>query len=302
MIWIGALIAWAERRFNRAALAPAAARIRGAAVLAAVLAAALLPALSLSALAARLGLAGTIGLGALASSLLATRLLARRVGEVAKALGEDGEGAGRIDAGRAAVAHLVGREVQRLDAAGVARAALESLAENFSDAVVAPLFWGFLFGLPGLVLYKAANTADSMLGHRTPRFLHFGWAAARFDDALNWIPARLAALLLTAAALLAGMSAPAALTAMRRDAPRHRSPNAGWPEAAMAGALGLALGGPRFYDGVEVAEAWLGEGRRAAEAADIRRGLRLYWTAAALAGGLLLLAALPAFLRLSGRG
>jgi adenosylcobinamide-phosphate synthase len=176
----------------------------------------------------------------------------------------------------------------------VARAAVESLAENFSDGVVAPAFWLALAGLPGGAAYKAVNTADSMIGHRTPRHRAFGWAAARLDDLLNLPASRLSALLLVAAAaLMPGASAGAAWRAVRRDASAHRSPNAGWPEAAMAGALGFALAGPRRYGGELVADAVMGAGgRRALAAADIRRALRLYWIADALLAALLALAVL----------
>jgi len=182
---------------------------------------------------------------------------------------------GGIAAGRAAVAKIVGRDPQTLDAAGVARAAIESLAENFSDAVVAPVFWMAISGLPGAALYKAINTADSMIGHRTPRYEAFGWAAARLDDLVNLPASRLSALLLVAAAAL-NKNAAAAWRAVRRDASRHRSPNAGYPEAAMAGALGLSLAGPRVYGGVTIDDATMGDGRRDATAADIRRALTLY--------------------------
>jgi len=177
-----------------------------------------------------------------------------------------------------------------LDEAGVARAAIESLAENFSDGVVAPAFWLALGGLPGAAIYKAVNTADSMIGHRTTRHEAFGWAAARCDDVLNLPASRLTGLaIVAAAALLPGADMRAAWRAMWRDAPRHRSPNAGWPEAAMAGALGLALAGPRQYGGVPVDDAFMGDGRRDASAADIRTALRLYRTADALLIGLLAL-------------
>src|ERR1700731_869058 len=150
--------------------------------------------------------------------------------------------------------------------ADVATAAIESLAENFSDAVVAPVFWMAIAGLPGAALYKAINTADSMIGHRTPRHAAFGWAAARLDDLVNLPASRLSALLLVvAAALHKEASAPAAWRAVWRDAARHRSPNAGYPEAAMAGALGLALAGPRFYAGISVEDAFMGDGRREGE-------------------------------------
>src|SRR5262249_53684345 len=215
---------------------------------------------------------GLVGIAFVASSLLAQRSLHRHVAAVATALERDG-----LAAGRAAVAHIVGRDTAALDEAGVARAAIESLAENFSDGVVAPAFWMALAGLPGAAIYKAINTADSMIGHLTPRHAAFGWAAARLDDLVNLPASSLSALLLVAAAALDDRAAAtAAWRAVRRDAHRHRSPNAGFPEAAMAGALGLALAGPRVYGGVQVEDALMGDGRREANAADIRRALALY--------------------------
>ena len=162
------------------------------------------------------------------------------------------------------------------------RAAIESLAENFSDGVVAPLFWMVFAGLPGALAYKAINTADSMIGHKSPRHLAFGWAAARCDDLVNLPASRLSALWLVLAAALLGLSPGAALATVRRDAGYHRSPNAGWPEAAMAGALGIRLSGPRIYDGVAVEERWVGEGNSELGARDIRSALRLYRTACGL--------------------
>jgi adenosylcobinamide-phosphate synthase len=215
---------------------------------------------------------GLIAVAGVASTLIAQRSLHRHVADVATALEQSG-----VIAGRTAVAKIVGRDTGALDAAGVARAAIESLAENFSDAVVAPVFWMAIAGLPGAALYKAINTADSMIGHRTPRHEAFGWAAARLDDLLNLPASRLSALLLIAAAALnKTASAAAAWRAVLRDASRHRSPNAGYPEAAMAGALGLSLAGPRVYGGVKVDDATMGDGRRDATAADIRRALTLY--------------------------
>jgi adenosylcobinamide-phosphate synthase len=172
---------------------------------------------------------------------------------------------------------IVGRNPQILDEAGVARAAIESLAENFSDGVVAPVLWTALGGLTGGALYKAVNTADSMIGHKTDRYAAFGREAARLDDLINLPASRLAALwLVLAAALTTGASAQEAARAVRRDASSHRSPNAGWPEAAMAGALGLKLAGPRVYGEALVEDAFMGEGRRDANGADIRRALKLY--------------------------
>ena len=208
----------------------------------------------------------------IASTLIAQRSLYRHVADVAAAL-ETGD----LAASRAAVSHIVGRDTGTLDAAGVARAAIESLAENFSDAVVAPVLWLAVAGLPGGALYKAINTADSMIGHRTARHEAFGWATAKLDDLVNLPASRLAALLLIGAA---AMKTPGAATEAWRtvwfDAPRHRSPNAGYPEAAMAGALGLSLAGPRVYGGVRVDDATMGGGRWDANATDIRRALALY--------------------------
>jgi adenosylcobinamide-phosphate synthase len=212
---------------------------------------------------------GLLATALAASTLIAQRSLYRHVANVATALE-----AKDLSAGRAAVSHIVGRDSTTLDAAGVARAAIESLAENFSDAIVAPVVWLAIAGLPGAALYKAINTADSMIGHRTERYEAFGWAAARLDDLVNLPASRLAAI--GASALRPQSSAAAAWRAVRRDASRHRSPNAGYPEAAMAGALGLSLAGPRVYGGMRIDDALMGDGRRDAEAADIRRALALY--------------------------
>jgi adenosylcobinamide-phosphate synthase len=228
---------------------------------------------------------GLVIVALLASTLLAQRSLHAHVARVAAALETGG-----LAAGRAAVAHIVGRDTAALDEAGVARAAIESLAENFSDGVVAPAFWMAIAGLPGAAAYKAINTADSMIGHLSPRHAAFGWGAARLDDLVNLPASRLAALLIVAAAL--PDRAAAAWHAVRCDAPRHRSPNAGYPEAAMAGALGLALGGPRLYGGAPVDDARMGDGRRAATAADIRAALALYRRADAVLIGVVAVVAL----------
>ncbi len=214
--------------------------------------------------------------------LLAQRSLDQHVASVAMALRTGG-----LLAGRRAVSHIVGRDPRQLDASGVARAAIESLAENFSDGVVAPVFWYLLLGLPGLFAYKTANTLDSMIGHRSPRYRAFGWAAARLDDLVNFVPARLSGFLFAAAAAFAANGRPhRAVVIMLRDAKKHRSPNAGWPEAAMAGALGLALAGPRHYAEGVVNDPWLGDGRAQATPSDIGRALRLYRLAGLLLAGL----------------
>jgi adenosylcobinamide-phosphate synthase len=214
--------------------------------------------------------------------LIAQRSLHQHVARVADALDNAG-----LASGREAVSHIVSRDTNALDEAGVGRAAIESLAENFSDGVVAPVLWMIIAGLPGAAIYKAVNTADSMIGHRIARFQAFGWAAARFDDLLNLPASRLSALLIIAAAATTkGTSASTAWRAVRRDARHHRSPNAGYPEAAMAGALGLALAGPRSYAGVHVDDAFMGNGRYGAKTNDIRAALRLYRRADAILIGL----------------
>jgi adenosylcobinamide-phosphate synthase len=274
--WMGRLIAWLDRALNRETATPQARRAAGVAAVLILLA--IVGALASLVQSALLRLPfGILAAAIVASTLVAQRSLHRQVADVAAALETGG-----VAAGRQAVAHIVGRDTKKLDAAGIARAATESLAENFSDAIVAPVFWMAIGGLPGAALYKAINTADSMIGHRTPRHQAFGWAAARLDDLVNLPASRLSALLLVAAAALSGNGAGAAWRAVRRDAGKHRSPNAGYPEAAMAGALGLSLAGPRVYGGALVDDAFMGDGRREAEAADIRRALALYRAADAI--------------------
>ncbi len=271
VMWAGAAIAWLDARLNTGGDR----RRRGIAALAIVLAAAGLPAWALQA-ALLHWLPRPLALALLAltaSSLLAQRSLYTHVRTVAYGLSAG------LAQGRTAVSQIVGRNPESLDAAGVARAAIESLAENFSDGIVAPALWCALLGLPGIVLYKVVNTADSMIGHRTPRHEAFGWAAARLDDVVNLPASRLAAVLL---AVASGRRCSAALGTVWSDARRHRSPNAGWPEAAMAGALGLRLAGPRVYSGVRVDDAWMGDGRTQAGVGDISRGLVLYARACAL--------------------
>jgi adenosylcobinamide-phosphate synthase len=205
---------------------------------------------------------------------------------------------GGLPAGRDAVRHIVGRDPASLDGAGIARAAIESLAENFSDGVMAPAFWFLLLGLPGLFAYKMVNTLDSMIGHRSARYRDFGWAAARLDDLVNLVPARLSGVLLVLAAVFADEADPArAFRTMLRDARKHRSPNAGWPEAAMAGALGLALAGPRQYAAGPVEDPWVGDGTPLATPNEIARALRLYTLACLVGGGLVFGVWLAAHLR-----
>jgi len=280
--WLGRLIAALDEGCNRETCAPPVRRAAG------VVAAA-----GLIALAATVGWAvqsvvdpgwgRTILVGLIAWPFLALRSLHDHVAAVARPLK-----AGDLDAARLAVAKIVGRDPALLDEAGVARAAIESLAENTSDGVVAPVFWGALFGLPGIIGYKAVNTLDSMIGHRTARHGQFGWAAARIDDIANFIPARVAGLLF---ALIASRPSDA-LSCMIRDARRHRSVNAGWPEAAMAGGLGARLSGPRVYHGRVAEEPWLNGEARDPGAADIAIGLKLYVRAMIVLAGLLVIVAL----------
>lgn len=247
---VGALIAWVEPRWNRRR------RVEGVALIVLLLALSVMLGLAIE----RLGTAVTV---AVATTGLAQRSLHDHVAAVARPLA-----ARDLPGARAAVAMIVGRDTDGLDEAGVATAAIESLAESFCDGVVAPAIGLLLFGLPGLFVVKAINTADSMVGHRTPDLCAFGWAAARADDLVNWIPARIAGALLA----LAGRGG---WRTMRRDAPAHASPNGGWPEAAMAGALGRRLGGAVTYDGAAADRAVLGDGPPPG-AADLRRALGIY--------------------------
>ncbi|AHJ62437.1 Adenosylcobinamide-phosphate synthase [Granulibacter bethesdensis] len=286
--WIGALITLLERCGNRPAFPPRLQRVFGIVSMILLLAVTVLPAIGMTCLALRwFPLWSVMLLSALpVSALIAQKSLYQHVAAVAEGLHRHG-----LSGGREAVAMIVGRDVAVLDEAGISRAAIESLAENFSDGVVAPALWCLLAGLPGIVAYKAINTADSMIGHLSPRYAMFGWAAARLDDLVNLPASRLAALCL---ALAARQRRAEAFTAIRRDAGLHRSPNAGWPEAAMAGALGLRLAGPRLYHGVAVEDAWMGHGRKDADVGDILRALGLFRRACLLLWLLVLLTLIAA--------
>ena len=269
--WLGAVVARLERLANRGKQP-----IRlgmGALCVTLVLALAIGLALLVQSLLPE-GIWGVFLGGVLAWPLIALRAMHDHVAAVARPLA-----AGDLAAARAAVAMIVGRDPSALDEAGVARAAIESLAENTGDGIVAPLFWGVVAGLPGIAAYKAVNTLDSMIGHRNDRFEAFGKVAARLDDLANLIPARLTGVLF---ALAAPFDAARALRVMARDARAHRSPNAGWSEAAMAGALGVRLSGPRIYGDRVSAEPWLNGEARDPRAEDVWRGLRLYARAMAL--------------------
>ena len=271
VVLTGKLIGFLDDKLNRSKRGHAALLIRGCVVT--VLVAGLAAAVGY--LCARI--ARGVPYGAALELFLVVALVAQRSlydhgRAVSVALKRDG-----VEAGRDAVGHIVGRDTAALDAHGVARGAIESLAENFADGVVAPAFWYVILGLPGLFAYKAINTLDSMIGYRSERYRQFGMVAARLDDAVNLIPARLSAVLLVFAAAVTPTARPArAFKTMWRDAGKHDSPNAGWPEAAMAGALDRALGGPRRYlGGVEKSE-WIGDGDARATPRDIDRALLLY--------------------------
>jgi adenosylcobinamide-phosphate synthase len=293
IVLAGRAIAFFDRKLNRETRSEAVRRDRGVVTVILLVSAAAALGLGIDRL-CRGHLLGAAIEVVLIGVLVAQRSLHEHVAAVARALHLGG-----LTAGRGAVSRIVGRDPMSLDTHGVARAAIESLAENFSDGVVAPVFWYLLLGLPGLFAYKMANTLDSMIGHRTPHYRSFGWAAARLDDLLNLVPAPISGLLLVAAAIFAKNGRPErALAIMLRDGRKHHSPNAGWPESAMAGALGLALAGPRRYPEGLVADPWLGEGSARAATADIVRALHLYRLACLIQGGLLLGASLAAHLTL----
>lgn len=279
--WIGRLISALERGLNRSGFGDRVRLLLGVLTVAVVVGVSVAVAIAI----AQALPSGWIGLalaGVMAWPFVAARSLHRHVASVAHPLV-----AGDIEDARQAVSMIVGRNPETLDEAGIARATLESLAENASDGVVAPLFWGVLLGLPGIVAYKAINTLDSMIGYRNERYMHFGRAAARLDDLVNLIPARLTGFIL---ALVSGRAGKAIAT-MLRDAGKHRSPNAGWPEAAMAAGLGVRVSGPRVYDGKTTDDPWVNEGAPDPIGADILLGLALYRRAVILFGlGLLLLA------------
>ncbi|MGB3045133.1 MAG: adenosylcobinamide-phosphate synthase CbiB [Xanthobacteraceae bacterium] len=266
---IGRAIAALDRALNREAWSPAQRKSGGVIAILLLVIVALFAGYAIEALIPR-GLAGNIALGLLASTLIAQKSLYQHVARVHAAFDSGG-----LTAARDAVSLIVGRDHASLDESGASRAAIESCAENFSDGVVAPTFWLATLGVPGLLAYKAINTADSMIGHRSDTYRDFGWASARLDDLVNLVPARIAGLLLALAATLARGSMASALRTMWRDARNHRSPNAGWPESAMAGALGIKLAGPRRYAEGLVDDPYLNANGRDATPADIRRALRM---------------------------
>ncbi|MCA2013308.1 adenosylcobinamide-phosphate synthase CbiB [Cereibacter sphaeroides] len=275
--WLGALISGLEGRLNRGA------NRRAKGVLAALVV--ILTAGGTAAAVTALLPGGWIGIvvtGVLAWPLVAIRSMHQHVAAVAEPLNR-----GDLAGARYAVSMIVGRDPAQLDQAGVARAAVESLAENTSDGIVAPLFWGVVAGLPGIAAYKAINTLDSMIGHRNERYEQFGWASARIDDLVNLAPARLTGVLFA----LVSARPVVALRTMMRDAGQHRSPNAGWPEAAMAGSLWIRLSGPRVYGDRVAQEPWVNGGAPDPQPQDLARALALYRRAMGVLGGIVAIVA-----------
>ena len=280
--WIGMLIRWLDLRLNLDSASDTTRRFAGVLAALAVIGLTAACACVLQAMLPS-GWFGILVGGALAWPFLAVRSMYTHVADVALPLD-----ANDLPKARFAVSMIVGRNTATLDAPAIARAAIESLAENTSDGIVAPLFWGAVFGLPGIAAYKAINTLDSMIGHRTPRFECFGWASARIDDVVNLIPARLTGLVFA----LVSTAPRRALAVMWRDAGLHRSPNAGWPEAAMAAGLNIRLSGPRIYDGHIAKEPWVHAGAPDPDASSVKQGLALYLRAMFVLGAALLALAL----------
>jgi len=265
VVWIGRLIDWLDKQLNIRGVSPQEGRVRGALAVASLMVAVFILSYYLSRILTHWPY------GWLAEALLATTLIAQKSLKDHVVAVYDGLGRSLAE-GRQKVSLIVGRDPAELDEARVAKAALESLAENASDGIVAPVLWYALLGLPGIVMYKAINTADSMIGHKNEKYQWFGWAAARLDDLVNLPASRLTGFLFAAAD---PSRFGEIVQVMQRDAPKHQSPNAGWPEAAMAAALGVRFGGSRLYDGEMVELPYMGDGRDNITRDDIQRGLRV---------------------------
>jgi adenosylcobinamide-phosphate synthase len=267
--WIGKLITYIDEGLNDPEVDAAQNRRHGVLAVILLCAAVGIPTLILAKTLSQYSYGWVINV-AFATAFLAQKSLRDHVSAVDRALSVS------LASARTEIRKIVGRDPEQLDENGIAKAALESLAENTADGITAPIFWYALLGLPGLVIYKAINTADSMIGHKSEKYLHFGWAAAKLDDLVNLPASRLTGLMFaTAAWVNSKTDAQNALQSMWRDAGKHQSPNAGWPEASMAGALGLSFGGPRQYDGETVDLPYMGDGREV-ETKDIAQGLELY--------------------------
>lgn len=284
VVVFGAAISYADRQLNPASLTSSQRRMNGIAAILALLLLTVAAGFVFNRFFALFGLVGILLETGLVAIFLAQKSLADHVAAVALALRDEG-----LAGGRAAVSRVVGRDPETLDEPAVCRAAIESLAENFSDGVVAPALWYAVFGLPGLFAYKILNTADSMIGHKSEKYIDFGWAAARLDDVANWPAARLSILLIAAGAWIRrGTSAGReAIRVAMRDGALHRSPNSGRPEAAMAGALNVQLAGPRIYGGVIVREPMINDaGRDMATSGDIEDGVSVFYASCMVLAGI----------------
>ncbi|MGV3551976.1 adenosylcobinamide-phosphate synthase CbiB [Rhizobium sp.] len=290
VVLFGKAVSFFETHFNRKGLNDRDRRAYGMMAILALLIGSVIVGLALARLFAYAGIFGILLEIVIVAVLLAQKSLADHVFAVGQGLRKDG-----IAGGRKAVSMVVGRDPNLLDRAGVCRAAIESLAENFSDGVVAPAFYYAIFGLPGLIAYKMLNTADSMIGHKTPRYRHFGWASARLDDLANWPAARLSALFIAIGSWIrrGRPSARKSAIVALRDHGVHRSPNSGWPESAMAGALDIALAGPRSYAGEQVMEPMQNSaGRKNIGPTDIDMALEVFWAACSVLAVVVALTAL----------
>ncbi|MGX9990038.1 adenosylcobinamide-phosphate synthase CbiB [Rhizobium sp. WSM1274] len=284
VVVFGAAISYADRQLNPASLTSSQRRMNGIAAILALLLLTVAAGFVFNRFFALFGLVGILLETGLVAIFLAQKSLADHVAAVALALRDEG-----LAGGRAAVSRVVGRDPETLDEPAVCRAAIESLAENFSDGVVAPALWYAVFGLPGLFAYKMLNTADSMIGHKSEKYIDFGWAAARLDDVANWPAARLSILLIAAGAWIRrGTSAGReAIRVAMRDGALHRSPNSGRPEAAMAGALNVQLAGPRIYGGVIVREPMINDaGRDMATSGDVEDGVSVFYASCMVLAGI----------------
>lgn len=288
VVLFGAAISFFDKQWNGQDVLQEQRRLNGLVAITILLVGSGLIGLALHAILSSFGWLGFVVEILIVAVFLAQKSLADHVAAVADGLRRDG-----LEGGRQAVSMIVGRDPKTLDEPGVCRAAIESLAENFADGVVAPVLWYAVAGLPGLFAYKMLNTADSMIGHKKPKYLAFGWASARLDDLANWPAARLSLLIISAGAFLSSgrQAMGRAFAVGRRDAGLHRSPNSGWPEAGFAGALDLRLAGPRIYGGDRVSEPMInGAGRDDASAADIDRAIGLFWASCTVTTGLVALA------------
>ncbi|UWM83883.1 adenosylcobinamide-phosphate synthase CbiB [Rhizobium sp. SRDI969] len=284
VVVFGAAISYADRQLNPASLTSSQRRMNGIAAILALLLLTVAAGFVFNRFFALFGLVGILLETGLVAIFLAQKSLADHVAAVALALRDEG-----LAGGRAAVSRVVGRDPETLDEPAVCRAAIESLAENFSDGVVAPALWYAVFGLPGLFAYKMLNTADSMIGHKSEKYIDFGWAAARLDDVANWPAARLSILLIAGGAWIRrGTSAGReAIRVAMRDGALHRSPNSGRPEAAMAGALNVQLAGPRIYGGVIVREPMINDaGRDMATSGDVEDGVSVFYASCMVLAGI----------------